>query len=304
MQQLIPGDGFAAPTLRRVWIDYQQTRQLSPVTVRNYNHRLNFYLKDWLDLPVTSITEEMCEERHKEIAGNASANSTFRTLRALLHYAAIKYRDADNKRCLDSNPVRRLSDLRQWRREKRKTRIIQLAQYPAFVRGVFQHDSILSRDFLLLLFFTGFRKGEAEELKWEHVDLKSGIIHLLDTKNGEDYQIPMSSYVWNLLKLRQFGANSPWVFPSPISKKDHVTCGEWMYKPVVQRSGVIFSPHDIRRSFISLADELEIKSQVVKALVNHKDDDITERYTIRSIERLRRATQRITDAIIHYSGLR
>lgn len=295
---------FSVPSLRQVWSDYQKSRKLKQTTIRNYNQRLNGYLADWLDLPVTELSKNMIEDRHRSIKGDATANSTMRTLKALIHYAAKRYETANGEPIIKTNPVYRLSEVRAWHKDRRRTTLVRMQQLRPWFQAVFALENHTSRDFLLLLIFTGMRKGEAANLKWQYVDLESGIItipsHL--TKTDEEYVFPLSDYVWTLLKLRRFYTQSEWVFPGAF--KDRPTSGAFnSYYTVVERSGVKFSPHDLRRSFVTIADELEIKSEVVKALVNHKSSDVTEGYTVRSIERLRRATQRITDAILFHAGI-
>ena len=303
MQELT-GAGFSAPTLRKVWSDYQNSRKLKEATLRNYNQRLSGYLSDWLDLPVNRITKDMVEDRHRSIKGEATANSTMRTLKALLHYAARKYENSDGEPYLKNNVVHRLSEVRAWHKDRRRQTLVRANQLKPWFQAVFSLENHTSRDFFLLLIFTGMRKGEAANLRWEYVDLQSGIITLPAsiTKTHEEYIFPLSDYVWTLLRVRRFFAQSAWVFPGAY--KDRPTSGAFnSYSTICERSGVKFSPHDLRRTFITIGDELEIKTEVIKALVNHKTADMTEGYTIRSVERLRRATQRITDAIIYYGGM-
>ena len=303
MQERSHGARLGAPTLREVWRDYQMTRTLKPVTVRNYDYRLTVCLGDWLDRPVTEISKDEIELRHRHIKGKAMANSTMRTLRALLRYAEYKYQDREGNPILRNNPVRRLSEVRAWHKDRRRTRLILPAQLGAWFRAVFSLDSQTMRDYLLVLLLTGLRRSEAINLRWDDVDLGTGILTIHDTKNGDDLSIPVSDYAWNLLAMRKFAAQSEWVFPGPSQVKP-ITAAHRSYKIVSQRSGVVFSPHDLRRTFVTVADDLDLKSEVIKALVNHRSSDVTEGYTIRSIERLRRATQRITDAILIYGGLR
>lgn len=303
MQELT-GARVSAPTLRRVWTDYQVSRTLKEATLRNYNQRLNTYLKDWLDLPVNEITKDMVEIRHRQINGNAIANSTMRTLKSLLHYAARKYENDAGDPILKTNAVYRLSELRCWKKESRRQTLIRMNQLRPWFQAVMGLENHTSRDFFLLLIFTGMRKGEALNLRWSHVDLTSGIITLPPTltKNGQEHCIPLSDYVWTLLRVRQFYATTEWVFPG--ASPDRPLSGAFnSYSTVSERSGVKFSPHDLRRTYITIGDELDIKAEVIKNLVNHRQDDITEGYTIRSVERLRRATQKITDAILYYAGL-
>lgn len=294
------GAGFV--TLRQVWRDYQLTRRLKPATIKNYNQRLNMHLKDWLDIQIERITKDMVEERHRSIKGGAMANSTMRTLRALLHYAAVKYEDENGKPIIAANPVRRLTELRAWHRDKRRKTVLRLSDLRPWMKAVHSLENSTTRDLLLTILFTGMRKHEAMLLTWDDVSLDHGTIWLHDTKNAEDTVIPISSYLWRLLKLRKLGSRSQWVFPGKSPDKP-ITAGHKGIATVIERSGVQFCLHDLRRTFITIGDELELKSEVVKALVNHKTADVTEGYTIRSIERLRRATEKISRAILHHAGM-
>lgn len=76
-------------TLKKVWEDYRQTRRLRETTVRNYDLRLTRCCSDWLDLPISQITRDMVQDRHASIKGEAMANSTMRTLKALYHTISI-----------------------------------------------------------------------------------------------------------------------------------------------------------------------------------------------------------------------
>lgn len=296
-------------TLRQVWADYQLTRALKPVTIRNYEQRLGL-LRDWLDIPVTEITRDMVERRHREIRGEATANSTMRTLRAMLHYAAIKYEHADGSPLIKNNPVRRLSELRAWHKDKRRKTCLTTRQLRAFFEGCFALNNTTMRDCLIVLLLTGMRRGEALNLRWSpdpsgefpHVDLELGVIHHPDPKNGEPVTLPMSEYVWNLLRLRRIGKRGEFVFPG-VSADKPFTAAWNSFDLVRDRVGQKFALHDLRRTFCTVADELDIKEQVVQQLVNHKPEGQTEAYTCRSVERLRRATQKITAYILQCAGM-
>jgi integrase len=288
-------------TLRRVWSDYQQIRDLKPTTLKNYNQRLNLYLSDWLDLPVTAITKDMCEERHSSISGKAIANSTFRTLRALLTYAEAKYCDESGDPVLKNNPVKRLSEVKAWHRDRRRRTVLEVRHLRSWFRAVLSLENAVTRDVLLLLLFTGMRRNEAIQLRWEDVDLLGGVIRLRDTKNGEDFDIPMSDYVWRLMQARHLTSASEYVFPG--NSHGHTVAAYTSCSIVRRRSGINFCLHDLRRTFTTLGDELDLKNEVIKSLINHKSGDVTEGYIVRSIERRRRATQKITNALLSYAGI-
>lgn len=74
---------------------------------------------------------------------------------------------------------------------------------------------------------------------------------------------------------------------------------------VVALSGISFTPHDLRRTFITIAEGLDIPAYALKRLLNHKQaGDVTAGYIIPNTERLREPMQRITDFIReHLHGL-
>jgi integrase len=62
---------------------------------------------------------------------------------------------------------------------------------------------------------------------------------------------------------------------------------------------VYFNLHDLRRTFITVAESLDINAYALKKLLNHKDQrDVTSGYIIIDMERLREPMNKITDYIL------
>jgi integrase len=60
-----------------------------------------------------------------------------------------------------------------------------------------------------------------------------------------------------------------------------------------------FTLHDLRRTFITVAESLDIPAYAIKRLVNHKlSGDVTAGYIVGDVERLRAPMQRITDYLL------
>lgn len=76
-------------------------------------------------------------------------------------------------------------------------------------------------------------------------------------------------------------------------------------KNVIDESGVSFTTHDLRRTFITIAESLDISAYSLKRLLNHKmTNDVTAGYIITDVERLRTPMQKITDYIMSCIGLK
>ncbi|PTQ86504.1 hypothetical protein C8R28_101080 [Nitrosomonas ureae] len=64
---------------------------------------------------------------------------------------------------------------------------------------------------------------------------------------------------------------------------------------VTEFSGVIFTLHDFRRTFITIAENIDISAYALKRLVNHKmSSDVTASYIVNDVERLRRPMEQIS----------
>ncbi|MCF7982685.1 MAG: tyrosine-type recombinase/integrase, partial [Pseudomonadales bacterium] len=119
-----------------------------------------------------------------------------------------------------------------------------------------------------------------------------------DTKNKEPHRLPMSTFLYDLLKRRSDAKECAWVFPSPMTDS-HLQEPKTAVAKVAELANVPFTLHDLRRTFITIAESLDIPGYALKRLLNHKDpNDVTAGYIISDVERLREPMQRITDFIV------
>ncbi|MBX9948471.1 MAG: tyrosine-type recombinase/integrase [Candidatus Obscuribacterales bacterium] len=303
MQQIQTRDNRMIPTLRQAWTDYQMTRKLKPTTLKNYRLRIERNLHEWLDLPMNEITKTMALIRFRELSLNheATANSTFRTLKALYNFAMAMYEDDNEDPLIRSNPVEKIARVRAWNKDRVRRRSFALS-LPQWYRAVLSLNSALWRDYWLLLLFTGMRKSEALKLEWRQVNLATGVIQLENTKNGDDRLIPLSEFTWRLLLHRFHCKKTGTKYVFPNARGGHLQEVQSSVDEIIRRSGIVFACHDTRRTFATIADEFDIRTEVTKALLGHRGD-VTEDYTCRSVERLRRATQKITDGILKTAGV-
>ena len=116
--------------------------------------------------------------------------------------------------------------------------------------------------------------------------------------------LPLSDYVYELLAKRYKSRINEYVFPSCYGKVHFIEPKKGILK-VRELSGVVFTLHDLRRTFITIAESLDISSYAVKRLVNHSmANDVTAGYIAWDVERIREPMQRITDYICKTAGLK
>lgn len=289
-------------TLKNTWQDYIKTRKsLRPKTLYDYDKIIQNSFLDWQDKPLLSITKDKIVKRHTSIGeerGEAYANFSMRLLRALFNFAAGQYEDSQGRSLITENPVKRLSQTRAWYRVERRQTFIKSYELAAWYEGVKQLKNETLRDYLLLILFTGLRRQEAAKLKWENIDLKAKTLTILDTKNHQDHVLPLSTYLYELLERRKQNAVNNYVF-SGTGKDGHLIEPRKQMAIVTKLSGVEFTVHDLRRTFITIAESLDISSHSLRKLLNLKmNNDITAGYIVSDVERLRKPMQLITDYIL------
>jgi integrase len=135
------------------------------------------------------------------------------------------------------------------------------------------------------------------------VDLVGKTLTVYDTKNRQDHTLPLSDYLFDMLQARYANRVNAYVFPA-ASGDSHMRTSHTAISKVIAASGVSFTPHDLRRTFATVADSLDIPGYAVKALLNHKTSDVTAGYIVTDVERLRSPMQRIEDYMLTTAGLR
>lgn len=309
-KQINPHSGI---TLREVLEKFLAVKPIRKCTQKNYILKINAYFKDWLDLPLTSITKDMVELRHHELtvapnrlgtSGHGRANDALKKLSTLISFAADRY-GTDDEPLIKTNPVTRLTRNKAWHRINPRQGIVPDNKLADWYRAVSSLPTPVARDFLLFLLLTGMRLGETKQLQWSHVDFDQRIIVVPRelTKSDRELRLPLSHFLVELLEQRyRYCVQSQWVFKSPRAGK-HLSESSYAVRAVRAKCGVYFTFHDLRRTFLTMAAKLDVPSYALKRLVNHSvANDMTSRYIVLDMERLRLHMQRITDAFLDLLG--
>ncbi|PTW50585.1 tyrosine-type recombinase/integrase [Rhodovulum kholense] len=269
--------------------------KLSPITVGSYKRTANLYLKAWRTKPLHEITRQMVLAKHQEIAkarGEVTANNVMRHLRSVCNFVSAAQDD------FPPNPVLILSQARAWYRERRRQTVVTALDLPMWWKAVMAEPDY-SRDFLLTVLFTGMRRSEVLGLRWENIDLRAKTLHLPSTKNGDPLTLPLSDFLHDLFTKRaEGGVASPWVFTG-LGKAGHLIETKKFLARVTAGSGVSFTLHDLRRTYITIAESLDVPHYALKRLLNHRSSgDVTGGYIVINAERLRGPVEKVAQRIL------
>jgi len=297
-------------TLSQVLDDYVRTRgtNLKESTIKNYRSIFNSYLSEWGDRMMVDITRNDVEQKHRAITEKSPtrADTTMRILSALYTYAGGEYEDVDGKPIVLDNPVNRLSHVKAWNKVVRRQNVIKPHELKNWYQALQklpesrfnkkkpnQADTV--KDLLVFILLTGLRRREATNLTWGNIDFQGEGLTIHNTKNRKSHSLPLTSFLLTLLKGRKASTHSIYVFEG-MSPNKPINDPKKQVAKVREISGIHFTLHDLRRTFATIADSLEMSQYALKKLLNHSDDrDVTVGYIISDIERLRKPMQLITN---------
>lgn len=320
-------------TLEQVFAEFKRVRAgLKTGTLYQYTQFLNGAFADWKTRPIASITKDMIARKHAHLgaASESTANLAMRFLRSLFNFALAHYEDETGLGVLTENPVQRLTRTRTWYRNRRKQSVIKIHQLPSWYGAVteLREDpdptpvSVTVTDYLLLLLYSGLRRQEAAQLTWDRVDLEDRTLVIPDPKNRVPHILPLSKPMLDILKRRKgeseraerrardlqkdltlqeqrrLQASAVYVFPGE-GPAGYLIEPKRQIAKVIDSSEVQFSLHDLRRTFITIAESLDVAPYTIKRLVNHTmRNDVTAGYIVSDLERLRGPMQKIAEFIV------
>ncbi len=257
-------------------------RPIKPKTAKGYRHVREKYLAPLAKLPLTDLGgRELDKLRRDNTAANA--NSAIRLLRAACNHAAD--RDmiaaspfAGRRRQVVALPPRdRYLPPEELGRFLRALADLQATGDPLADDAPRVGEQV-GGDALLLMVLYGLRSTETRSLPWSAVDLKAGTLMILDTKNHATLTLPITGEARALLNRRRKLASmldSPFVFPTYSNRRSgtgYLAEPRHALDAVEAATKIAVTPHDLRRTFVSLAGR-HLPYAMLKAVVNHAAQD-------------------------------
>lgn len=309
------------PTLAEAYEHYKNEKDLKLGTIKTYDRQILKKLSKWLDTPLNDIMQSDVSTKFLEISKKSpsQANATMRAFSAVWNHARLSYLNKKEEKIIKPCPVEILDAKNLWHDIKPRTRHLDedvLGKYVKTLVDFKSEDYHLmmphsnnARDLLILYICTGIRLEEGYSLPWSNVDLEHGTMTLDNTKNSDDLHIALGDVLVAMLRHRaKFANGSHWVFPSRVVKCDgHVTDISKQYDNIAELAGVKITPHDLRRTFSTVANILGLNVITIKKLLNHRrsksSDDVTLQYIQVSKKQMRKTMNEIEAFIFNESGM-
>lgn len=288
-------------TISEVFAQYRQhllgrSKPAKPNTLSVLDKAEN-RLKEWAGLRVKDLTGNEILRKFDEIASRArtASEQTFRWANvAVRHAIDIEASNAQTQQrqpSLSYNPFSILKVQKKFRtrselEDSYKAKGVRNPLSPKDTLGRFlsalhnkRSFNRLGCDYLLLTVLLGARKEETASLCWKetltseeakmtsYVDLENRLIRFYDTKNRNDYELPICDAVKRVLEDRRDivmdsgirPEKQKWVFParSNRSKAGHYSDSKSLREYICADAGITkLGMHDLRRTFGRVAEEL------------------------------------------------
>jgi len=127
------------------------------------------------------------------------------------------------------------------------------------------------------LALTGCRRSEMIALRWEEVDIKASCLRLADSKEGASVR-PIGLPVVEYFEERGAKISNTYVFPG--GEKDS-SFGSFPnhWKKIFRNTALAdVTPHVLRHSFASVANDLGFTESTIAALIGHSRGSVTSKY--------------------------
>lgn len=217
-------------------------------------------------------------KRLKDDASPSTINKEVNLLKAMLNRAVEwKY--------LKANP---LQGFRQLKEPPGRLRYLNPEEFQNLITACSSDAGLLA--VVQLALYTGMRRGEILNLKWENIDLQKRLVLLEKTKTNERRIIPINDTLAEVLKnipRSEESKDTDIVFPglsgNMLSMAFRRACG----KAKITN----FRFHDLRHTFASHLTMAGYNQRTIQHLLGHKDPRMTVRYAHLSDDYLSQAVK-------------
>ena len=257
-------------TLGELYKDFMERYSKKEKKSWKYDEReiVKFY-SDWFNRKISSITKQQIQKRHEDIRSNHGlyqANRCLERLRAMYNKAIEWGWDGVNP----TNGIKKYKEIK-------RDRFLLASEAKAFFASLEAEENTVARNYLYMALFTGARKTNVLEMRWDQIDLKNAIWRIPDTKNGEPVIVPLIPAAVEL--LNKISKDSEWVFPNPRSASGHFEDPKKPWARILGRAGITdLRIHDIRRTLGSWQALTGASLPIIGKSLGHKSTEATQIY--------------------------
>lgn len=160
-----------------------------------------------------------------------------------------------------------------------KDRFLTSEEAARLIAAAKQSENPQLANIIALLLYTGARKRELLDARWEHVDLARKLWFLPMTKNGSGRHVPLSQPALAVIdQLPRFNG-CPWLVPNPVTRKPYTDLKR-AFDTARRAAGLRdVTIHTLRHSCASFLVNANVDLFAVGKILGHKNVASTQRYS-------------------------
>lgn len=283
---------YAAPTVKDMWERYERDH-LCKLAARGQQDQRSMYQKSigpkLGKKKVQDVTFNDCEALHRALTMDRPirANRVIEVVRRMFNLA-IRWGWIDRNPAIgiEKNP------------ENKRERYLSQDEIARLIAALDSHHRRTSCDAIKFMLFTGCRKGEALNARWDQFDgeLKIWTKEAAFTKQKRLHRVPVSSVITDLLIKRRSDSVSKYIFAG--ANGDALTDVKKTWTTVIRNAEIDnVRIHDLRHTFASIGISQGQSLHIVGAMLGHTQPNTTARYAHLFDAPLIQATQKVANAL-------
>ncbi|CAM5476275.1 tyrosine-type recombinase/integrase [Mesorhizobium sp. UC74_2] len=202
--------------------------------------------------------------------GAGTATRTVGLLGGILTYAV----DAG---IIESNPAHGIKKPKDNVRNRRLTEAEYRTLGEMLVKAAENEKYAMTVEIIRQIALTGCRRSEMISLMWIEADTDASCMRLVDSKEGESIR-PIGLPVVDFLEERRKTATGTYVFPGQGEDNAFGSFPNHWEQIFKDSPLADVTPHVLRHSFASIANDLGFTEMTIAALVGHSKGSVTSKY--------------------------
>lgn len=289
-------DALISLSLQEAFELYIASKELKCNTLNDYCSLMRKQLLAFKNKKLIDIKSKEISQLHLNLSlkSKARADYAMRLLRAIINFVNDESYLISGKTLILQNPVKIISSRKQWNNVDRKQGHVRVQELSSFARAlneVRESETLTGQsvcDAMLFALLTGLRKTEIFNLKWTDINEVGAYFMIPETKSGNPLELPLTPILKTILDCRKECHCTIFVF-SAVNKYGQIRTPRKIVQKVKLLSGTCCDFHDLRRTFATTAEHLDIGTYKLKRLMNHvtNRNDVTAGYTVLTAETLR-----------------
>lgn len=195
---------------------------------------------------------------------------------------------------LDKNPA---TGIRKHQENNERHRYLSDQEIGKFIEALKTEENPVAAAAFELLLYTGVRRQEALDAKWEHIDLEKKVWFIPRSKSGKLRHVILNTMAIQLLQRQNRILGNPYIFPGKV-KGQQINNPQKAFRRVLTKAGISnFRIHDLRHTHASIAINNGASLYEVQHLLGHSQSKTTSRYAHLADETLRRVSDNVSSRI-------